>query len=250
MHNIEAAKKKFSDYVNSYDMSNDKIDLKYYHSLRVSDLCGEIAISQNMDEEQVYLARIVGLLHDIGRFEQIKKYDNYNYMKEMDHGTFGASILTDDFLKDYIDNNKYNDIIRKSVDAHNKAYVPSGYVGLELLFSKIIRDADKLDILYLYVSNRINHRLDNEEISDVVVDCFFNKKIILYEDVKTSLDQVLLDLAFVYDINFSYSFKVLSREKYIDKIIDNLNFKDEKTSLLMNDFKKLLNLEIDIRKED
>lgn len=241
---IELAKERFSEYVSKYDMNDDKINYKYHHSIRVSDICGDIAVSLKFDDKQIYIAKLIGLLHDIGRFDQIRIYNSYDDTKEFDHGSIATSILTDEFLKDYVDNNNYNDIIRKSIEAHNKACIPESYADLELLFSKIVRDADKLDIFYYLALKSTNYKVDTVKISDKVKKSFFNKQVILHKDVKTSLDKLIINLAYVFDINFKYSYNVLSREKYIDKIIDGLNVK------ISDAYINLINSIIDSRKED
>ena len=36
---------------------------------------------------------VIGLLHDIGRFEQEAQYHTFNDFKSMDHGDYGAEYL-------------------------------------------------------------------------------------------------------------------------------------------------------------
>ena len=70
---IEAFKK----YVSNYDMEIRGIKLKYEHSFRVMSLSEKYALKLNFSEEDVYLAKLIGLLHDIGRFEQMKVYNTF-----------------------------------------------------------------------------------------------------------------------------------------------------------------------------
>ena len=75
MINIENAKKVFREYIKNYDLNYGKIALKVAHILRVSSISKRIAIALNLNEEDINLAELIGLLHDIGRFEQIKQYN-------------------------------------------------------------------------------------------------------------------------------------------------------------------------------
>ena len=75
---IEIAKNEFLNYTNSYDLSNFNIKRKVDHSLRVMELCKIIAENLNLDVEDIKLAELIGLLHDIGRFEQMKVYNTFN----------------------------------------------------------------------------------------------------------------------------------------------------------------------------
>jgi len=77
MIDIEKAKKVFDEYTKNYDINDGKVALKVAHILRVSELSRKIAISLNLSQEDIQLAELIGLLHDIGRFEQIKRYNTF-----------------------------------------------------------------------------------------------------------------------------------------------------------------------------
>ena len=59
----------FKTYVEMFDMNEPMIKLKYNHSLRVKDQCIKIAKSEKLDKKQIELAKLIGLLHDYGRFD-------------------------------------------------------------------------------------------------------------------------------------------------------------------------------------
>jgi putative nucleotidyltransferase with HDIG domain len=224
MINIEHAKEAFSNYVSNYDLSNKKIKLKYNHSLRVSALCKNIAKSLNMNDEEILLAELIGLLHDVGRFKQLEKYNSFDDGKTIDHGLVGATYLfNNDVIRNYIETDTFDEIIKKAIFIHNKASIPNHFSDTEKLYAKIVRDADKIDILYLISIKEINFQMDNENISEEVLKCILDEHFINHKIVKTVLDKVLLNLAFVYDLNFNYSYKVINKEKYISTIIDSLN---------------------------
>ena len=69
---------EFKRYTDVYDSNNAKIKLKIKHTYRVAGLCREIAISEGLDMEDAALAWLTGMLHDIGRFEQIKRYNTFS----------------------------------------------------------------------------------------------------------------------------------------------------------------------------
>ena len=245
MINIEKCRNEFENYVNNYDLSNEKIYYKYYHTLRVSNNSRKIALSLNLNDEEVKLAELIGLFHDIGRFEQVKRYDNFNDSVTLDHAELGVSILFDENkIRDYIDDTKYDEIINKAVYIHNKISIPSEYKEEILLHSKIIRDADKLDILDSSSNNIINSLSKEDNVSKEVYDCFINKKLVSWKDVKTELDKVLINLNFVYDLNYPYSYNVLKKEQYMDKIIDALNLKEEENIKVFNEIKTIINNEL------
>lgn len=53
------------------------MNLKYAHSLRVAALSERIAQSLSMEKEDIDLAWLIGILHDIGRFEQLRRYQTF-----------------------------------------------------------------------------------------------------------------------------------------------------------------------------
>ena len=72
--NREKALAAFQEYTDRYDSSRDMIRLKIEHTYRVCGLCQQIARSLELPEEEVDIAWLTGLLHDVGRFEQQRVY--------------------------------------------------------------------------------------------------------------------------------------------------------------------------------
>ena len=250
MIDIEKAEKEFTKYVKKYDMKNPMIKRKYYHSFRVSKLCRELAIALTLDNEQVDLATLIGLLHDIGRFEQVKIYNSFDDSKTIDHGGLGANILFDNnILRQFIDTDEYDEIIKRAVYIHNKLSVLESYSEIEKLYSKIVRDADKIDILYLYSLEEEHSCSQSEEISDEVVKDFINKKSIDRMKAKTEVDSMICYIAFLYDINFPYSYEILRRGSYIDKIFDSICLKEEVSQIVISSIKNLIAKDFNIIKE-
>ena len=83
----------FAEYVRNYDPSDEKIKLKIEHTYRVAGLCQSIAKSLNLSEADVDIAWLLGMLHDIGRFEQIRRFGTFSDADSVDHAEFGADLL-------------------------------------------------------------------------------------------------------------------------------------------------------------
>ena len=66
--NRQRVKDAFAEYTSQYDNSDGKIKLKVDHTYRVAALCGRIAQSLGLTIEDVQLAWVIGMLHDVGRF--------------------------------------------------------------------------------------------------------------------------------------------------------------------------------------
>lgn len=249
MIDINKAKSEFMKYVKNYDQENKRILLKISHSYRVMEQSKKIAESLNLDKEQVDLATLIGLLHDIARFEQMKRYGTYVDSKSVDHGDLGAEILSDkSFLRRFIDSDKYDDIIITAVRNHNKYKIQDGLSENELLHSKIIRDADKLDILYEATESFWYKEAEKEliENAETVDEEYFeqiknHKQIHRKKGFINKIDAVISYLAFVFDFNFKYSFKVTYENDYINKITNRFEFKNSKSKEQMEEIKDIIN---------
>ena len=77
----------------NYDVSNDNILRKIIHSFSVAEKCFSIASSLHLNKKQRQLCYFVGLFHDIGRFEQWKKYQTYNDKISENHGFLSAKMM-------------------------------------------------------------------------------------------------------------------------------------------------------------
>ncbi len=236
MIDIEHAKKVLNEYINDYDIDDEQIKLKKNHIYRVSNLSEKLAFCLCLEKKDVSLAKLVGLLHDIGRFEQIRRYHTFIDKDSVNHGELGCEILfKDGLIRDFLDDDKYDQVIKNAILNHNRPSIDPNTSGKSLLHSKIIRDADKTDILYL---SSIQENLDvifgeklfDEKISDEVYNGFINSGRINYNNLQTGADVVLCHLAYVFDYNFAELLAHIEENGYIDKLYDMVDFSDEESN--------------------
>lgn len=243
--NLEKAKQEFEKYVNNYDLSNEKINRKYYHSLRVMENAGKIAENINLSYEQIELAKLIGLLHDIGRFEQAKIYNNFRDHETIDHGDLGTQILQEsNYIRNFIEDDKYDNIILKSVQNHNKFQIDTNLSEQELLHTKIVRDADKLDIFYegseIFWSKKEEiEKINDSQITPEIWAEFKQKKLVDRAKTKTPADGIINFISFIYDLNYEYTYKEIQNKNYISKILNRFNFKNEQTAKQMEEVRKV-----------
>lgn len=208
---------EFLKYVDKYDNNDKEILLKRRHTLRVMELSEEIAKSLNLSEEDVELAKLCGLLHDIGRFTQIRDFDTYNDLVSLDHGDLGAEILKkDNYINKFT--NKNQDNIIKVVKYHNKYRVPKTLSEKNRLLTKIVRDADKIDILFLLVNKETYNSIEYTSVSKEVYNDILNKRLVRNVNVKTSADEIVREIANIFDISYKKSFKIIKERDYVNKI--------------------------------
>lgn len=228
---LNRAKNEFLKYVSNYDSTNKSIERKIYHSLRVMELSNKLSNMIGLNQEDTELASLIGLLHDLGRFDQQTKFKTFNDLKSFDHGNYGVEILNKDIRK-YVESSKYDDIIKVAVKNHNKYAIEDGLTDRELFFAKLIRDADKLDILYEATSwfwvgqeDEIKNTIINSEI----LESFFNKKLIKNEaqGAKEGINAVISEIAIIFDLYFKESFEILKEGDYINKTINRFDYPDK-----------------------
>jgi len=246
---MEEAIKEFNNYTSNYLDYGKMINLKIKHTLRVVDYCERIAKSLNLTDEDNYISKIIGLLHDIARFEQWKNYQTFSDLDSVDHGDYGVEILKkDNYIRKYIKDDKYDNIILKSIKYHNKYMIPSNLNEKEKLFAKLIRDADKIDILYLFSIEELTRDPKDTDFSEKIYKNLLNKKSINRKDLKTHADKIAGHIGFIFDINYKESFKILKETKYIDTIINIYKEKtnNEKLKEQLEEIRKVINEYIEV----
>ena len=237
MIDLLKAKKVFKEYVKDYDIENPKIALKVAHIERVSEIAKNTAESLNLSKEDVELAELIGLLHDIGRFEQIKKYNTFVDSKSENHAKLGVDILfKQGLIRKFIEDDKYDKIIELAIINHNKDKkdIDKDVSKEELLHIKLIRDSDKTDILYILTTSdkKTVWETDDmslEKITDEIYNEFMEKNSITYKNRKTSADLLVGHFTYAFDFNFGYGLKIIYDNNYYEKLYNRFNFKDEIT---------------------
>ena len=240
----------FKKYTDSYIPLSHMCILKVNHTMRVMDLCGLIAESLKLSKEDIELAKTCGLVHDIARFEQWKRYQTFADSKSIDHGDFGVEILKEnDFIRKFNKDEKLDNLILKTVKNHNKYKIEKDLSEREKLFCNIVRDADKIDILYLYTIEEISINIGSEDFSNDVYNYFLKKELIPRSLKKTKADMLAISLGFVFDFNFPISYQILRNRKYYDKEIEIYIHKsnNEEFKKKLENLKSVINKYIDGR---
>lgn len=223
MIDIENANKVFDEYVSQFNPENGRIKLKIDHIKRVANMSKKIAESLKLDQEQIHLAELIGLFHDIGRFKQAEIYNTFSDKDSINHAELSIKVLYEDnLIEKFHVEEKYTNIIKTAILNHNKAKIADNLTEEELLFAKIIRDADKLDIFYTICKYDFESifwykEFDDAKISDKIMEQFLNEHTIHYSDIKTNADQILTFYAYIYDLNFEFSSKELKEKRYLEK---------------------------------
>ena len=253
MIDVEHAKQVLLEYVKNYDINDGKIALKINHILRVAKISRNIAIAQGLPQEDVELAEVIGLLHDIGRFEQVKRYNTFIDRDSVNHGEYGVKILFEDgLIEKFKIDEKYYKTIGLSIINHNRNTIEEGITENELLHCKIIRDSDKIDIFHVLLTDKcINtygiKNMENETFSKEIIREFKENHYIDYNKRRTCGDIWISHIAYVFDFNFESSYVVLKEMDYINKLLLLMNFRDKDTIKYANEIVEIANNYIENR---
>lgn len=248
MIDMENCKNEFLKYTEGFDLQNEGIKRKQLHSLRVMEESKKVAEALKLSEEKVELAELIGLLHDIGRFEQYNRGNTYLNEMLLDHANLGVEVLIkDDYIKKYTNNENYISVILTAIKNHNKFKIEEDLNEEELLFAKLIRDADKLDILYegtqiYWNTQREKENVENSKISVKIEQQFkAERPVKKYGNERNdTVDGLLILLSYIYDINFKETLRIINKEDYVNKILNRFEFKDDKTKEQIENLRKIL----------
>jgi putative nucleotidyltransferase with HDIG domain len=228
-------KRWFSRYVQSCYSSDPVVQqalvLKEKHSLKVCDEILDIGNKLDMSDDNMMLAETMALFHDIGRFEQFTRYQTFVDKKSENHGELGVKVLQREKALQALDEDT-QELILKAISYHNRLSVPVDESPVCIYFSKLLRDADKLDILNLVSSYYINRTErsaaveldlpDTDEVSDEILNSLHEGKMTSMQQLRSLNDFKLLQMGWIYDINCQPTFQMIHERDYLQKIRDTL----------------------------
>ena len=244
----EKAKQLFIEYLEEHDKTQKKIKLKEEHTFRVVDISEQLATALSLDEKDIELAKTIALLHDIGRFDQAKLFDNFKDSETFDHAEYAVELLKNKKILEQsaFDQEEIN-IVLIAIKNHNKYKIENNLKEKELLHTNIVRDADKIDILKIVVGEDLNQTSKKEigTMTDKVLTDFLNSKSVNYIHLKTRLDIYLNRLAFAFDINYKWSLIYIRNKGYMDMLMEKMRKENadtkERIDLVENHIKDYLN---------
>lgn len=229
----------FNDYVSDFyskvqdPEKNWAIKLKEEHSRKVREEIILISHRLKLSENDMLIAEVLGLFHDIGRFYQYEKYRTFRDDLSEDHAKIGARIVANSHILKGLTEVEKN-LITKGILYHNIHKLPENKDPRCLFFCKLLRDADKLDIWrviinYYYKEQDHNHNSvlelglpDTSGYSNTILNDIYAGQTSSSSAIKNLNDFRLLQIGWVYDINFYPTFQEIKKRNYIDEIASTL----------------------------
>ena len=240
----------FAEYVRNYDPSDEKIKLKIDHTYRVAGLCQRIAESLGLSEPDVDIAWLLGMLHDIGRFEQIRRFGTFNDVQSVDHAEFGADLLfkeglirkfaegyyeecelarsgneeAEQIIKNNEHHNKDTGLLEMAIRQHNKYRVKEDLTERQRMFCDILRDADKVDIFKVnadipmeIIYDVTTEELNNGIITKEVLESFYKKETVLKSVRRSAVDHIVGHISLLFELVYKESYR---QQGYVYKLLD------------------------------
>ena len=272
-------KNVFKKYTDNYDIIDEKIKLKVDHTYRVAALSERIARSLGLGDDDTNLAWLIGMLHDIGRFEQLKNYGTFSDAESIDHAHYGVELLFEDgLIEKFASENAAKDlkgtkdlketavkseseeketkeiseldILRTAIWNHSAYRVEEGLTDRVKMFCNIIRDADKIDILKVnydvtleVIYDVTTEELKNSGVTDEVMKAFMEHHAVLRSLKKTPIDNLVGHAALVFELVYNESFKIVKEQGYIEKMLSYVSDNQDtvkKFEIMRNDMNKFL----------
>ncbi len=226
------AERGFLEYVRDYDAKDEKVRLKIEHTLRVAQLCDRIAGACGLVGEERDLVWLAGLLHDVGRFEQLRNFGTFIDAESIDHAVYGAQILFEDGkVRDYVTDESEDAILWNAVNWHSAYRIPEDLDERTRMVCQILRDADKIDILKVNVEfpleeiyNVSTQELLSAAVTPEVLEAFYEEHAVLRSLKKTVADHIVGHISLIFELVYPESRKVVREQGFLDVL---LNFRSE-----------------------
>ncbi len=224
----------FDAYTNRFlgddECVNAHLQMKQEHTRRTRAEILILAEQLALDDQQRRVAEVVALFHDVGRFPQFAEYHTFNDAQSIDHSHLSVEILRREGILGLL-RREERQWVETAIEHHGRKSLPSHLNGQALLFAKLIRDADKLDIYRIVIERYRQYRADPDSFpwkpelpdeprySATVLQGVTAGQLIEHTLLQTLNDVMLCKLSWVYDINFAATLAQLRERRFLEQIL-------------------------------
>lgn len=218
----------FKRYTDAYDAANPRIALKIEHTYHVAEACDTVAREQDWSTEDIDLAWLCGLLHDMGRFEQLRRWDTFKDAESMSHAALGVEVLFGENpadapattgIRNFIETDSYDELIRTSIAYHSDFRLPTQLDGRTRRFCDIVRDGDKIDIMRTIADSTVDTVLKVDEstflashFSAPTLSAFDERRCVARDERDEPADYLVGLVCFMFELVYPAS-RALAREQ-------------------------------------
>ena len=218
---IEEYNKLFWNFAKQYNIDNTNLLRKLIHTYQVADVCFSIATRFNLSEEDRNFCYLLGLFHDLGRFEQWKIYETFNDVKSVDHGDLSADIISEIPASDMFISEDKKKILIEAIKYHTKKY--NGDNQDVIFYNSIINNADSYSNVTTCANGTKQIEASEEGYTKEIYDAFVNRELMRFYSPNTKLDRCLILTACVYYVKFEFLRKEIIDKNYINIVYETLS---------------------------
>ena len=224
---------RFRDYAaafrNGDKFCDENIELKVEHTLRVVAETRELCCAEAIPEHLAQLASYAALLHDLSRFSQFRQSGSFNDAESFDHGDRSAELAAADGWVSTLAHRDAEAVLT-AVCWHNKPALPDGLSPDALTLSRIVRDADKLDIFRVLLEHldhpdnpAVTFSLDSSAgVTPKIAEDIAAGRQVMHRDMRSAADFTAAKLLWPFDLNFGWSRGEFLHRNYIDRLAAHL----------------------------
>lgn len=217
----------FAEYVSDFDAQDGKVKLKIDHTYRVAAICDRIADSIGLNQEDKDTAWLLGMLHDIGRFKQIREYGTFNDSASIDHALASVQVLFEEgYIRRFIEQDGRDDVIFMAIRHHNAFRLPRRLDERTQMFCDLIRDADKVDIFRVNVEIPLETIYGEqaayapyEEVTPEVMQDYMQCHCVLRANKKNSIDHIAGHASLAFELVYPISLRIACEQGYLKKLL-------------------------------
>ena len=247
---LNHARSVMKEFLGRYQNENDPgFEMKTVHTYRTADLAREIAEREGFVQEDCDLAVLIALLHDVGRFEELKIRRTFN-SAAFDHASHGVKMLREGLLREFVDTEEYDDVILDAISVHSLYSVPDIADEKTRRHALVLRDSDKLDNFRSRAHEPVNRmfgslfhddsEMADSKISEAVMESLRHKQCVRVTDRKTPLDYYVTVLGFWFDLTYESSKQIAAENGWIETMVSRFAYTDPLTKQQMNEILQLI----------
>ncbi len=216
---------------------NANLRLKEEHTKMVRREANYLTDQLGLCENDKLLAEGIAIFHDVGRFQQFVEYRTYCDVRSINHSLLAVEILRQNNILDILEDREKK-IIETAVKLHGTKSLGDDLRDEFALHAKLIRDADKLDIYRILLEYQKEHHAnpekfileiefpDEPECTAKVFEAVINGELVDYAELRTLNDFRILQLGWVFDVNFIPTFERIRERGYLEAVCSHLTCRD------------------------
>ena len=239
--------KVFEQYIKKFDMNKGNVKAIYFHSLKMMELCKDIATNLGIfNEEEIIVCGLIGLFHDIGMISN--KFKNCLTLEDnTDKSKESLDILfeKENLIRNITENKKYDDIIKIAIYCQNKNGLPQGFDTKVLHFCMIVKDAHVIENFRMVTNYPyMDMHIDNFP-NDLVYSDFKKYRVINSKVSDNDADKILEVMSLIFGVYYTYSYALIKEEACVNKLVQALKISNKNISKFFYQIGSVLNVYID-----